>query len=93
MLPPDAGRELYYLGLDGTLHAVELRVDDRPQFSSPEPLFETGLLAPSSNVEQYAASGDGQRFLILKPIEDRVRNSIGVILNWPALLQPAAKTD
>jgi hypothetical protein len=38
-------------------------------------------------VEQYAASADGGRFLVLKPADDRTRSSIGVIFNWPALLQ------
>jgi len=48
-------------------------------------LFPTGVL-PSDNVEQYAASRDGQRFLLLKVIDDRNQSSIGVVLNWPALL-------
>jgi hypothetical protein len=79
-------RELYYLGLDGSLKAVSLRLSERPSFSAPTRLFDTGLAAPSPWLEQYAASADGQRFLILKPVEDSVRNSIGVILNWPTLL-------
>ena len=79
-------RELYYLGLDGSLKAVDLRLGDRPRFSAPKQLFDSGLAAPSPWVEQYTASADGQRFLILKPVEDRVRNSIGFILNWPTLL-------
>ena len=81
------GRELYYLGLDGILKAVEVDTDTGPRFSAPTALFDTGLGSPSPWVEQYTASADGQRFLILKPVEDRVRNSIGVILNWPALLK------
>ncbi len=84
-------RELYYLGLDGTLNAVELRTGSRPRFSVPRQLFQTGLVAPSPTLEQYAASADGQRFLLLKPVDDKVRNSIGVILNWPALL-PATRS-
>jgi eukaryotic-like serine/threonine-protein kinase len=80
------GRELYYLGLDGILYAVEFPAGDRPQFSVPKRLFNTGLVAPSPWVEQYAVSADGRRVLILKPVSARVRNSIGVILDWPALL-------
>ena len=37
------GRELYYLGLDGTLNAVAIRTGDQPEFST-RPLFQTGLL-------------------------------------------------
>jgi hypothetical protein len=55
----------------------------------PTRLFNTELGSPSPYVEQYAASADGQRFLILKPLDNKVRNSVGVILNWPALMQAA----
>jgi Tol biopolymer transport system component len=82
------GRELYYLGLDGTLNAVAVQPGDPPQFSTRKQLFQTGLL-PSDNVEQYAASADGQRFLLLKVVDDKNRSSIGVILGWPALLSAA----
>jgi eukaryotic-like serine/threonine-protein kinase len=81
------GQELYYLGLDGALNAVAFRAGDTPQFSAPIRLFETGLSAPSPWVEQYDASADGQRFLVLRPVENRVRNSIGLIINWPTLLE------
>ena len=81
------GRELYYLGLDGTLHAVEVRADgERLHLSTIRRLFQTGIVAPSKAIEQYAASPDGQRFLILKPVNKKVRSSIDVVLNWPALL-------
>ena len=81
------GRELYYLSLDGVLRAVAVPANGSPQFSMPNRLFDTGLATPSPSIEQYAVSADGQRFLILKPGEDKVRNSVGVILNWQALLQ------
>lgn len=81
----DDGRELYYLGLNGFLHAVELRPDGKRLRSSDRQLFQTGI-TPSPSIEQYSASADGQRFLILKPVDNKVRNSIGVVLNWPALL-------
>ena len=80
------GRELYYLGVDGTMNAVEVRPGSGQHFST-RPLFKTGLLSVG-NVEQYAVSGDGQRFLLLKVIDDKNRSSIGVIVGWPALLSP-----
>jgi serine/threonine protein kinase len=81
------GREIYYLRLDGVLTAVAVQGTARPPFSAPHRLFDTGLVSPSPEIEQYAASSDGQQFLLLKPLNTRVRNSVGVILNWPALLQ------
>jgi eukaryotic-like serine/threonine-protein kinase len=85
------GRELFYLGLDGTLYAVEFRPGNRP-LSAPKPLFPSGLLPPAKSVEEYAVSGDGQRFLLLRPLEDRVRSSIGVVLHWRGLLA-TTRTD
>jgi eukaryotic-like serine/threonine-protein kinase len=79
------GRELFYLGLDGTMYAVQFRAGNRP-LSAPKPLFTSGLRPPAKSVEEYAVSGDGQRFLLLRPLEDRVRTSIGVILGWRGLL-------
>ena len=73
--------------LDGVLKAFAIQATGSPQFSVPNRLFDTGLATPSPWIEQYAVSADGRRFLILKPREDKVRNSVGVILNWPALLQ------
>jgi Tol biopolymer transport system component len=82
------GRELYYLGLDGMLNAVELRPDGgRLRLSPVQPLFQTGIAAPSKAIEQYAASQNGQSFLIQKPVDAKVRrSSIGVVVNWRALL-------
>jgi DNA-binding winged helix-turn-helix (wHTH) protein len=79
-------RELYYLGLNGMLHAVALRPDGERLRVVDRELFQTEMGAPSPSIEQYAASADGQRFLLLKPVDNKVRNSIGVDFNWPALL-------
>ena len=79
-------RELYYLRPDGTLVAVPLRTDRSSPLMAASPLFTTALLPPASTVEEYAVDVAGQRFLLLKPVEDRVRSSVGVILNWPSLV-------
>lgn len=80
-------QEVYYLGLDGTMYAVTLLAGRRPPFSAAARLFPTGLVAPAVNVEEYAVSSDGERFLLLRPVEDRVRSSIGVITDWPLALR------
>jgi Tol biopolymer transport system component len=62
------GRELYYLGLDGGLYAVEIRIDQqRLQAGRPERLFSTTLPVISAVVEQYRPTEDGQRFLFCLP--------------------------
>jgi eukaryotic-like serine/threonine-protein kinase len=81
------GRELFYLGLDGTLYAVVIDVGEavlKP--GAPRALFKSPLRGVSGNVEQYRATADGQRFLFKVPVGDEVQPPLHVILNWPGLL-------
>jgi serine/threonine protein kinase/Tol biopolymer transport system component len=78
------GRELYYLSPQGQLMAVDIR-DSGPgdlDISAPRELFRIPW-NPSIQLGEYAASADGQRFLLLEPLGDR-RETISVLLNWPA---------
>jgi hypothetical protein len=78
------GRELFYLTLDGTLMAVP--IDTQRGFSPgvPTPLFETGLNV-ALNLDQYAVSRDGRRFLLSVPADvagDVEPTRIIVVENW-----------
>ena len=57
------GRELFFLGLDGTLNVVEFRSGAQPTLSTPKPLFRTGLTRPAVTIKDNTVSRDGQRFL------------------------------
>ena len=81
------GRALYFLSVDGVLNTATVQSENPRRFSIPTALFDARLPAPSPWIEQYAVSADGQRFLFLKAEDTKVRNSVGVILNWPALLR------
>ncbi|MGE5278228.1 MAG: hypothetical protein ACM3SU_14610, partial [Acidobacteriota bacterium] len=84
------GRELFYLLADGRVVAVEVR--SRP------PAFETGastplFRAPMASVLEtmygwntYAASADGQRFLINMLAEDAQGTPITLVIDWDAEL-------
>ena len=81
------GRELFYLGLDGTLYSVAIDASEavlRP--GTPRALFKSPLRGVVSNVEQYRATADGQRFLFSVLVGDEVQPPLRVILNWPGLL-------
>jgi Tol biopolymer transport system component len=80
------GRELYYLGADGTMMAADVSLAGRPTSGLPVPLFPTGL-SPSPNVPQYDVSADGSRFLVLLPSRPG-GEPITFVLNWPIGLQP-----
>jgi eukaryotic-like serine/threonine-protein kinase len=78
------GRELYYLGLDAGLYAVNIRPDgDEIQAERPRLLFRTPLPVISAVVEQYRVTGDGQRFLFCLPLTSVQREPLRMLLNWP----------
>ena len=80
------GKELYYLAPDGKLMAVEITTGPKLDSSTPRELFDTGL--PVSLLQdQYRATPDGQRFLLLKPVVEVSPTPITVVLNWTAGLK------
>ena len=73
----ETGDELFFLGLDGTLHVAARQGDTGWQ--RPRPLFHTGL-RPHLTLEQYAVARDGQRFLFALPVADPV-GPVSVVIN------------
>ena len=74
------GNELFFLSRDSTLMAVELGSDQAAPFGVPRPLFGTGIDVEPAYA--YAASGDGQRFLIPQRSEEELPTPLTVVLNW-----------
>ena len=74
------GKELYYLAPDGWLMAVELK-GEPPEPGNPKRLFQTGI-SVIAGLDQYAVTGDGQRFLILNSEKEEQESSITIVLNW-----------
>jgi len=50
---------------------------------APESLFQTRLRIWTV-ARQYAASRDGQRFLMIYPTQDPAASPMNVLLNWQA---------
>jgi Tol biopolymer transport system component len=77
------GRELFYRS-GNKLMAVD--VDAKPGFSAGKPrmLFEGPYLPSAAGNSFYDVSPDGQRFLMLKPVEylTSAPTQINVVLNW-----------
>jgi Tol biopolymer transport system component len=85
---PD-GAELFYLALDGTLTAVSVKpAADRQSIDigPPVPLFvaQVGGAVIPVLAANYAASADGQRFLINRLLRDAGGTPLRVVLNWSA---------
>jgi WD40 repeat protein len=78
------GRELFYRS-GRKIMAVDIAI--KPSFSAgtPNMLFEGPYqLLPTISTPNYDVSPDGQRFLMLKPVESAVAapTQINVVLNW-----------
>ena len=80
------GRELYYLGADGRMMAVD--VEPQPEFrvGVPRALFQTALMGLGIASRRYGVTADGRRFLMNVPVGDQEQSPITVTLNWTALL-------
>lgn len=79
------GKELFYLSPVGKLMSVGFRAGAQPEPSSPVELFQTRLRA-DNRYNQYAVTGDGQRFLMYEPVEENDQ-PYHVVLNWTSLLK------
>jgi Tol biopolymer transport system component len=80
------GRELYYLTPEGALMAVDIKSGASIEPGIPRQLFRTRLI-PSAISDQYAVTGDGQRFLVLTPVGEASESPITVVMNWTAALK------
>jgi Tol biopolymer transport system component/predicted Ser/Thr protein kinase len=78
------GRELFYLGSDRTLMAVDVTEGTTFEFGTPHSLF------PAPALLEFTVGRDGQRFLVNNRIEDPASTRASVILNYQALFQRAA---
>jgi serine/threonine protein kinase len=79
------GRELFYISPDGRLMAVQVTLKDRVETSAPKALFDTGL-HPNLGLDLYDVTPDGQRFLVIRPVE-RVSSPLAVVTNWTKLIR------
>jgi Tol biopolymer transport system component len=73
------GRELFYRS-GSKVMAVEITTHPSFSASTPKVIFEGQYLSVNYTVPNYDVSSDGQRFLMLKPIEQAAQ--INVVLNW-----------
>jgi len=85
------GKELFYVTLDGTLMASDVKDDGMFQSRPPHPLFQTGIPPwegpPEIPTSSYAVSKDGRRFLINRTVEGATAPPITIATPWPASLR------
>ena len=81
------GRELFYLGFDGRVQAVPVKLSPKPDFGAATALFtiSTEARAAIHSVLGFDVSADGQRFVI-PVVSPGGGPSIVVVHNWESLL-------
>jgi eukaryotic-like serine/threonine-protein kinase len=80
------GRELYYWALDGTIMAAAVDGSGTAFKSSPPlPLFQVQPPIMRTNDISFDVSADGQRFLIVEPVERARSQPLNLVTNWLAL--------
>ena len=85
------GKELFFVGADGTMTAVAVKAATGPTSSfeagTPVPLFETHIGEGSGNVAfQYDVTADGKRFAVAT-CPPATAPSLTVVVNWNAGLK------
>ena len=85
------GKELFYLALDGSMMAVEIRGE---QFApgTPEFLFKTDVIVVP-HLDQYAVTDDGQRFIFLTTGQASGVSSINFVVKWFEELKQRVPVD
>ena len=80
------GKELFYLGADGTMMAVPIDATGQFDAGVPQALFPTGARA-IQHQPVYAVTKDGKRFLVnARPQQSSVA-PLTVVVNWTAAIQ------
>jgi Tol biopolymer transport system component len=80
------GREIFYVSPDGRLMAVDVRATgDHVEVGLPKALLAGVDSDPTA--DHYAATADGQRFLVPVPVGEDAGTRIHVVTNWTSLLK------
>ena len=80
------GSEIFYLDAVQNMVSVKVTTGDTFKAGLPEVLFEAQLV-PVIQRNRYAVTPDGQRFLMLTPMESQANPPMTVVQNWPLSLQ------
>jgi len=81
------GRELYYVAADNKLMAVHVETGANFAAGAPTALFDLVRCGLSDIRYLYDVSADGQKFLVIRPLEDASSRPLTLVQNWTELLK------
>jgi Tol biopolymer transport system component len=87
-----SGRALYFQEGDKMMVVSIEEVGSKLKVSTPEELF-TGYYDSHRTVANYDIDPNGQRFIMIKPVDELVPAQINVVLNWSEELKHLVPTD
>jgi hypothetical protein len=77
------GKELFFIGENGVLQAVDLKSQERFEAGLPRPLFELSKWVTSANwVYRYDVSPDGKSFWVAGRADSVDPSPITLVINW-----------
>ncbi len=77
------GKELFYIGLDRKLMAVDVKTAAKFEMGIPRALFNVRVTLTATTGTRYAAAADGKRFLMITAGDEESDSSpFHVVLNW-----------
>ena len=81
------GRELFYMGGDGTVYAVPLRLGAAASVGAPDALFQVSAESRAAvhALLGFDVSADGKQFVI-PVVRSADKASLVVVQNWTSLL-------
>ena len=78
-----AGREIFFVSLDGTLMSATISSSSPPELGRAQPLFRVDLpplIRPFW--PRYTVTGDGKRFLVVHLLRDETTLPLYAVSNW-----------
>ena len=82
------GKELFFLGPDGTMMAAPIEATDLFDVGVPQSLFPAILPSTMTlTASQYAVTRDGKRFLVIARPDQPSVAPLTVVVNWTAAIQ------
>ncbi|HYR46096.1 MAG TPA: hypothetical protein VER78_03740, partial [Thermoanaerobaculia bacterium] len=82
------GKEIFYFAPEGRLMAVPVTAGAAFEAGAPRMLFETGMvLSPLNERHRFCVAADGERFLLLRNVEEQNAQPLTVVFNWMADLK------
>lgn len=77
------GKELFYLGADKKLMAVQITAAAAIEASAPIALFQAQVSTNLADIRRsYVVTGDGKRFLVNTTVGDTLGTPMTMVLNW-----------